>query len=49
MIEKEVTSGHCLETVKKRIKLLEANDPNSVILRLLRQQISITVSEDDIG
>ena len=49
MIEKEVTSGHCLETVKKRIKLLEANDPNNVILRLLKQQISTNVSEEDRG
>ena len=49
MIEKKVTSGHCLETVKKRIQLLEANDPNNVILELLKQQILINVSEEDRG
>jgi hypothetical protein len=49
MIEKEVTSGHCIETIKKRIKFFEANDPNSVILRLLKQQISINASEEDRG
>ncbi len=45
MIEKEVTSGSCLETIKKRIKFLEANDPNGVILKLLKQQISINAPE----
>ncbi len=45
MIEKKVTSEHCLETVKKRIQFLEANDPNNVTLKLLKQQIPTNVSE----
>lgn len=49
MIEKAVASEHCLETVKKRIKFLESSNPGSVILKLLKQQISINVSEEDIG
>ena len=47
MIEKAVTSEHCLETVKKRIKFLKTNDPNNVILRLLKQQIPTNVSKED--
>jgi hypothetical protein len=47
MIEEKVASGSNLETIKKRIKLFEANDPNGVILRLLKQQISINVPEED--
>ena len=32
--------------IKKRIKFLEANDPNDVILELLKLQISINVLEE---
>ncbi len=39
MIEEKVISGSNLETIKKRIKFFEANDPNGVILRLLKKQI----------
>ncbi len=49
MIEKAVTSEYCLETVKKRIQFLEANDPGNVILRLLKQQIPINASKEDRG
>ncbi len=49
MIEEKVISGFNLETIKKRIKFFEANDPNGVILKLLKQQISINVSEEDRG
>ncbi len=49
MIKNEATSAYCLETVKKRIKFLEANDPNNVILKLLKQQIPINVSEEVKG
>ncbi len=47
MIEEKVISGSNLETIKKRIKFLEANDPDNIILELLRLQISINVSEED--
>ena len=47
MIEEKVISGSNLETIKKRIKFFEANDPNGVILRLLKQQISNNVSAKD--
>ncbi len=49
MIEEKVISGSYLETIKKRIKFLEAKDPNGVILRLLKEQISIYVPEGDKG
>ncbi len=49
MIEEKVISGSNLETIKKRIEFFEANDPNGVILKLLKQQISINVSEEDRG
>jgi hypothetical protein len=49
MTEKEVTSVYCLEAVKKRIKFLESSDPNNVILKLLKQQIPINVSEEVKG
>ncbi len=42
-------SGSNLETIKQRIEYLEANDPNGVILKLLKQQISINVSKEDRG
>ncbi len=45
MIEKVVTSEHCLETIKKRIKFLEAFAPNDVFLELLKLQISINAPE----
>ena len=48
MIEKIVISESNLETIKKRIKFFEANDPNGVILKLLLQT-SINVSEEDKG
>ncbi len=48
MIEEKVISGSNLETIKKRIKFFEANDPNSLILKLLKQ-ISINASEADKG
>ncbi len=47
MIEEKVISGSNLETIKKRIKFFEANNPNGVILRLLKQLISINASEED--
>ncbi len=45
MIEKEVTSEHCLKTIKKRIKFLEVFAPNDVFLELLKLQISINAPE----
>jgi|TARA_B100001964_G_C13862807_1_gene435217 hypothetical protein len=48
MIEGKVISGPNLETIKNRIKFFEAKDPNGVIIRLLKQQISNNVSEKDI-
>ncbi len=45
MIEERIISESNLETIKKRIKFFEDNDPNGVILKLLKQQISINVSE----
>ena len=47
MIEEKVISGSNLETIKKRIKFFEANDPNGVLLRLLKQLISINALEED--
>ena len=47
MIEEKVISGSNLETIKKRIKFFEANDPNGVILRLLKWKISINALEED--
>ncbi len=47
MIEERIISESNLETIKKRIKFFEANDPNGVILKLLKQQVSINVSEED--
>ena len=49
MIAEKVISESNLETIKKRIKFFEANDPNGVILKLLKQQISNNVSEEDRG
>ncbi len=46
MIEEKIISEVNLETIKKRIKFLEDNDPNSLILKLLKQ-ITINVSEED--
>ena len=48
MIEGKVISGPNLETIKNRIKFFEAKDPNGIIIRLLKQQISNNVSEKDI-
>ncbi len=48
MIEEKIISEINLETIKKRIKFLEDNDPNSLILKLLKQ-ITINVSEKDRG
>ena len=48
MIEEKVISGSNLETIKKRIKFFEADDPNGVILRLLKQHISINASEENM-
>ncbi len=47
MNEEMVISGSNLEAIKKRIKFFEANDPNGVILKLLKQQILTNVSEED--
>ncbi len=47
MIEEKVISESNRETIKKRLKFFEANDPNGVILKLLKQQISNNVSEED--
>ncbi len=47
MIEEKVISESNLETIKKRIKFFEANDPNGVILRQLKQQISFNEQEKD--
>ncbi len=46
MIEEKVISESNLETIKKHIKFFEANDPNSLILKLLKQ-ISINASKED--
>ena len=43
----KVTSEPKLETIKKRIKFFEANDPNGVILRLLKKQIYEQEKEKD--
>ncbi len=48
MIEEKVIFESNLENIKNRIKFFEAKDPNGVILRLLKQQISNNVSEKDI-
>ncbi|MEE9605889.1 MAG: hypothetical protein V3V70_10020 [Candidatus Scalindua sp.] len=45
MIEEKKISVSNTETIKKRIKYLEANDPGNVILKLLKYQISEHVSE----
>jgi len=47
MIEEKVIPESNLEVIKKRIKFLEAVDPNDVTLKLLKLQISINVSEED--
>lgn len=47
MIEEKVISESNLEIIKKRIKFFEADDPNGVILRILKQQISISEQEKD--
>ncbi len=47
MIEEKVISESNLETIRKRIKFFEAGDPNGVILRLLKQLISINALEED--
>ncbi len=47
MIAEKVISESNLETIKKRIKFFEADDPNGVILRLLKQLISINALEED--
>ena len=47
MIEEKVIPESNLETIKKRIKFLEVVDPDDVTLKLLKQQISINVSEED--
>lgn len=36
-----------LEIIKKRIKFLELIDPDDKTLQLLKQQISIDISEED--
>ena len=46
MIEEKVISESNLETIRKRIKFLEANNPNDVILELLKRQILINALED---
>ncbi len=42
----EETSVSLIETIKQRIKYLEANDPHNVTLELLKQQISDNVAEE---
>jgi hypothetical protein len=49
MIEEKAISGSNLATIKNRIKFFEANDPNGVILRLLKQQISNQRIREDRG
>jgi hypothetical protein len=46
MIEEKEISASCAATIKKRIKYLETNDPNNVILKLLKRQISEHASEE---
>ncbi len=46
MTEEKKISVYNIATIKKRIKYLEANDPNNVILKLLKYQISEHVSEE---
>ncbi len=47
MIEEKVIPKSNLEIIKKRIKFLEAIDPDDVTLKLLKLQISINISEED--
>ena len=47
MIEEKAISASNFETIKKRIKFFEANEPNGVIPRLLKQLISINAPEED--
>ncbi len=47
MIEEKVIPESNLETIKKRIKFLEVIDPDDATLKLLKQQISINISEED--
>lgn len=49
MIEEKVIPESNLETIKKRIKFLEAIDPDDVALKLLKQQISINISSTTPG
>jgi len=44
MVEENEKSVSLIESVKQRIKYLEANDPNNVALKLLKQQITDNVS-----
>ena len=47
MIAEKLIPVSNLETIKKRIKFLEAIDPDDVTLKLLKLQISINISEED--
>ncbi|ODS33925.1 MAG: hypothetical protein SCARUB_00898 [Candidatus Scalindua rubra] len=47
MIDEKVQPKSLIETIKQRIKYLEANDPNNVSLELLKQQISDYVSREN--
>lgn len=49
MIGEKTMSRSTLATIKNRIKFFEANDPNGVILRLLKQQISNQRIREDRG
>ena len=46
MIEEKVLPKSNLEIIKKRIKFLEAIDPDDATLKLLKQQISNNISEE---
>ncbi len=47
MIEEKVKPVSNLEVIHKRIKFLEAIDPDDVTLKLLKLQVSINISEED--
>ena len=47
MIAEKVIPGSNFETIKKRIKFLEAIDHDDVTFKLLKLQISLKISEED--
>jgi hypothetical protein len=47
MIEEKEKPKTLLEAMRQRIKYLEDNDPHNETLKLLKQQISNYISEED--